>query len=208
MKGFLAISGLILLMQTGCGAPDAGLEEAPAEATDDSVVETDSGWRVLLDGTSLEGWNALGDANWEIVDGAAQADSGNGFLVSEDDFDDFELRVEFWVDEPANSGVFIRCSDRETVDADNAYEVNIFDTRPEQNYRTGGIPNVAEPLAVIDAEGQWNTFEITADGPRLRVLLNGTLMVDVEHEGHVGGPIALQYGAGIVRFRRVEIRAL
>lgn len=162
----------------------------------------------LLDGSSLNGWSATGDANWRFVDGALQADRGNGFLVTTASYRDFDLRLEFWVDPDANSGVFIRCSDPQKIGADSCYEVNIFDKRPDPAYRTGAIVNVAKPLSVIDAGGRWNTYEITAKGPRMTVTLNGTRTVDVEHAGHTQGPIALQYAAGTVKFRNVQIRPL
>ena len=120
----------------------------------------------------------------------------------------FELTLEFWVDEPANSGVFIRCSDPDNIGAGNSYEVNIFDTRADQTYRTGGIVNVAAPTSVINTGGQWNSYIIRAQGSRLVVTLNGTQTVDATHDEFARGPIALQYGAGTVRFRNVQIRVL
>jgi len=171
--------------------------------------QNNDGWTTLFDGSSLDGWNIIGDANWELADdGSVGADDGNGFLVTPVSYGDFELELEFWVDEPANSGIFIRCADGENVGADSAYEVNIFDTRPDQTYRTGGIVNVAAPATVINTGGQWNAYQITADGSRLVVTLNGTRTVDVEHDEFTTGPIALQYGAGIVKFRNVRIRPL
>ena len=167
-----------------------------------------AGWTTLFDGSSLDGWNAIGDANWELADGAVQADSGNGFLVTVASYSDFDLRLEFWVDEDANSGIFIRCSDPEDVRDDNSYEANIYDKRPDQDYRTGGIVHVAKPLSIINAGGRWNTYEITAQGSRLTVTLNGTRTVDVEHTQYTRGPIALQHGAGTVKFRNVQIRSL
>ena len=167
-----------------------------------------AGWSTLFDGSGLDGWRVLGDANWELADGAVSADSGNGYLVTGVSYGDFELTLEFWVDEPANSGVFIRCSDPDNIGAGNSYEVNIFDTRPDQTYRTGGIVNVAAPASVINTGGQWNSFVIRAQGSRLEVTLNGTQMVDATHDQFVRGPIALQYGAGTVRFRNVQIRQL
>ena len=166
------------------------------------------GWTTLFDGSSLDGWRVLGDANWELLDGAVQADSGSGFLVTDDSYADFELTLEFWVNEPANSGIFIRCADSQSVRDTNSYEVNIYDTRPDQTYRTGGIVHVASPTSVIDAGGRWNTYEIAAQGTRLTVTLNGTRLVEVEDEQYVDGPIALQYGAGIVKFRNVRVRKL
>jgi hypothetical protein len=66
--------------------------------------------------------------------------------------------------------------------------------------------DVAKPASMINAGNQWNTFEISAKGPRLTVRLNGTLTVDVEDTKHARGPIALQASAGTVRWRSVQIR--
>ncbi len=162
----------------------------------------------LFDGSSLDGWNVLGSANWELEDGAVSANSGNGFLVSEESYGDFELRLEFWVDEPANSGIFIRCSDPQSVNDRNCYEVNIYDTRADQTYRTGGIVHLAAPSSVIMTGGQWNSYRITARGSRLIVVLNDMQLVDTTDDQFASGPFALQYGAGTVRFRNVQIRSL
>ena len=72
-------------------------------------------WRTLLDGRSLAGWTPVGEANWRIEDAAAVADTGMGFLVSEEDFGDVAVRAQFWVSDDANSGVFIRCTDPRTI---------------------------------------------------------------------------------------------
>jgi len=167
-----------------------------------------SGWTTLFDGSSLKGWNIVGDANWELADGAVQATRGTGFLVTPASYGDFQITLEFWVTDDANSGVFIRCEDPKKITAANAYEVNIFDKRPDQAYRTGGIVDVAKPASIINTGGRWNTYDITARGSKLIVTLNGMRMVDVDHKGHARGPIALQYGAGTVKFRNVRIRTL
>jgi hypothetical protein len=162
----------------------------------------------LFDGSNLSAFNLVGDANWQVVDGVVQANRGTGFLVTKNSYGDFQLNLEFWVDDDANSGVFIRCSNPQEISATNAYEVNIYDKRPDQSYRTGGIVDVAKPSSVINTGGRWNTYEITAQRSRLIVTLNGTRTVDVEHTGHARGPVALQYGAGTVKFRNVRIRPL
>ncbi len=169
---------------------------------------TAQAWTTLFDGSSLDGWTALGNANWELEYSAVSANSGNGFLVSEESYGDFELTLDFWVDEPANSGIFIRCADPQNVTDRNCYEVNIYDTRADQTYRTGGIVHLAAPSAVINAGGRWNTYHITARGSRLAVILNGTQVVYTSDDQFASGPFALQYGAGTVRFRNVKIRLL
>ena len=171
--------------------------------------QADAGWVTLLDGTNLDNWNQIGDANWRIADGAAQADKGNGFLVSKNTYGDFQIRAEFWVDDDANSGIFIRCTDPDKVTSKNAYEVNIFDKRPDPTYGTGAIVDVAKVEPMPKAGGKWNTYEITAKGPQFTVTLNGQRTVNgAQDSKHPNGHIALQYGAGVVKFRKVEIKPL
>lgn len=171
-------------------------------------AQTTTAWTTLFNGSSLDAFTPAGDANWRVVDGVVQADSGTGYLVTKQPYGDFEMKVEFWVDDAANSGVFIRCADPQKIGADSCYEVNIFDKRPDPAYRTGGIVNVAKPAAMINAGGKWNTYEIKAQGPRMIIILNGVQTVDVQDRKHARGPIGLQYGAGIVKFRNVQIRPL
>ena len=171
-------------------------------------VSAQGGWTTLFDGSNLNNFNPIGSANWEIADGAVGADSGSGFLVTKESYADFELTLEFWVDEPANSGIFVRCADAMSVTDRNSYEVNIYDTRADQTYRTGGIVHIAAPNSVIMTAGKWNSYEIKAEGSRLMVTLNGEDMVDVRDTQFADGPIALQYGLGIVKFRNVRVRGL
>ncbi len=167
-----------------------------------------AGWTVLFNGTSLDNWTQIGNANWKLADGAVEASSGNGFLISKNSYKNFEVRAEFWVDEPANSGVYLRCTNLREITSDNAYEVNIYDTRPDQTYATGSIVGVSAPSKPMKAAGRWNTFEITAQGQHLVVILNGTKTVDTNDAKFAEGPIALQYAAGAVKIRSVQIRPL
>lgn len=174
---------------------------------------SNSGWRTLLDGESgLANFNRVGEANWTAVDGAIQATEGPGgaaFLVTPDSYGDFELRVEFWASDDANSGIFLRCQEPSNITDRNCYEANIFDQRPDPTYATGGIVHIApvpEPRPM--AGGRWNTYEITLQGSRLQVVLNGETTVDVEDSQFASGPFALQWGRGTMRFRKVEVRSL
>jgi Domain of Unknown Function (DUF1080) len=167
------------------------------------------GWVTLLDGQHLDRWTEIGDANWMLIDGEVHAFRGNGFLVSKDTFTDFEIKAEFWVDTKANSGIFIRCTDPAKLTAENCYEVNIFDERPDPSYGTGAIVNVAKVVPMPKAADKWNTYEIVAKGPKFTVTLNGQKTVDgVEDSKHASGRIGLQYGAGVVKFRSVQIKPL
>jgi Domain of Unknown Function (DUF1080) len=180
-----------------------------------AMAPASTGWTTLLDSSGkLDAFTPVGNANWRTVDGAVQADRGTGFLVSKASYANFQIRAEFWADADANSGIFIRLSDAKTITAANSYEVNIYDKRPEPAYGTGAIVDIAKVVPMPKAAGKWNVYEITARGPQLTVTLNGVRTVDVQDGKFASGPIALQYApgvvkdAGVIRFRKVEIRAL
>jgi Domain of Unknown Function (DUF1080) len=184
-------------------------------------AQSEAGWVVLFDGKNLDHWNKIGDANWRIEDGAVVADKGNGFLVSNNTYNDFQLRAEFWIDDDANSGIFIRCTDPNNVGTKTAYEVNIWDQRPDPTYGTGAIVDVAKVSPMPKAAGKWNVYEIIAKGSTFTVTLNGQKTVDgAQDSKFASGRIALQHGLGlkdakgvandrgVVKFRKVEIKAL
>ena len=175
----------------------------------------------LFNGRNLDGWDRVGDANWRVEEGMAVADRGNGFLVSRASYANFELMTEVWIDTATNSGIFIRATDPGTITSVNAYEVNLWDERPEQRYGTGAIVDVAAVDPMPRAGGRWNTLDITARGDAFTVVLNGQKTVDgARNNRHATGRIALQHGVGVpgpggavndrgvVRFRKVELRTL
>jgi hypothetical protein len=179
--------------------------------------QADAGWITLVDGTAgLENFNPIGDANWRAEGGAIVADKGKGgYLVSKSGYKDFQIKAEFWADHTTNSGIFIRCADPNKAGAATCYEVNIFDQRPEPSYGTGAIVDVAKVSPMPKAGGKWNTYEITAKGSHLIVVLNGVQTVDVQNSKLAEGRVALQFGngakdapGGAIKWRKVEIKPL
>src|SRR5471032_1517974 len=172
----------------------------------------DPRWTTIVDGKSMGDFTRVGAANWRVEGGSIVADKLEGkdpaYLVTKNKYKDFQIYAEFWADEDVNSGIFIRCKDPAKIDAAICYEVNIFDKRPDPKYGTGAIVDVAAVVPMPKAAGKWNTYEITAKGPHLVVVLNGQKTVDVLDGTHFDGPIALQYGSGIVKFRKVQIKPL
>jgi Domain of Unknown Function (DUF1080) len=180
---------------------------------------TGAGWTTLIDGDKgLENWNQVGTANWRAEGGAIVADKGPAsFLVSKQSYKDFAIRAEFWAATDTNSGIFIRMSDAKTVTADNSYEVNIWDIRPDPKYGTGGIVNFAAvPVPpVFLAGGRWNVYEIEARGSVVTVKLNGTPTVTMNNDKFAAGPFALQFATGVqgapggpIKWRKVQVKPL
>lgn len=178
------------------------------------------GWTTLVDGSGkgLENFDRLGDANWRIENGALVADKAtqNSYLVTRQSYRDFKIHAEFWADTTTNSGVFIRVTNPKKVGSDSSYEVNIYDLRPGPEYGTGAIVGVAKvPVPTIyKAVGKWNTFDITAKGDNLVVVLNGVKTVDVMDKKFPEGRIALQYGlhgkvpGDVIKWRNVQVKPL
>ena len=173
------------------------------------------GWTTLFDGKDIGQFNRVGDANWSLADGIISADSGTGFLVTKEEYGDFQIRVEFYAEADTNSGVFIRCSEPEKLTSSVCYEVNIWDKRPAPEYGTGAIVDVAKVSPMPKAGGKWNTYVITAKGDHMVVTLNGVKTADAHDGKHARGLIGLQKAPGVdkegkhpIRFRKVEIRRL
>ena len=168
------------------------------------------GWITLLDGErGLENWNRTGAGNWRAEKGAIQIDGKTNkdaaFLYSKNAYKDFELYVEYSADVDANSGVFLRITNTQTINTKGGYEVQIFDKNPK--FPTASMVNLAAaPERFSKLAGQWNAFYITAKGPRLTVVMNGEKAVELDNSVFPEGPIGLQYNSGTVRFRKVMIR--
>jgi len=203
MKRLSAISiGLLVIALTAFGCATMGSE-----------------WITLIDGEKgLENFNRIGDANWRAEGGAIVADKGKGgYLVSKNSYKDFEIYAEFWADQTTQSGIFFRASDPNKIGAASAYEANIYDQRPGAEYATGaivGFASVPVPL-IYKTTGNWNTYAITAKGPELTLVFNGTVTVYTRDSTFKEGPFALQYGnrakgapGGPIKWRKVQIRPL
>ncbi len=137
-----------------------------------------------------------------------QTEALSAFLVSKAKYKDFQIYAEFWATTETNSGIFIRCDDPKKPGAKICYEVNIWDARKDPSYGTGAIVYYAEVNPMPKAGGRWNTYEITAKGRDITVTLNGQTTAKIRNGVHTEGPFALQYGEGVIKFRKVAIKPL
>lgn len=158
----------------------------------------------------LSAWQKVGDDPWRVTDDGAAAGPAEavGFLVSNDTYADFKLSIEYWIEDDTNSGIFIRCVDPQDIGAGNCYEINIWDSHPNQESRTGSVVTMLRPLAHVDALERWAKVEIVASGTRIRARFDGELTADLNNERSVSGVIALQYGGtGVLKFRNLVIES-
>ena len=176
------------------------------------AISQEAGWVTLFDGKSLDGWDQVGESNWRVEDGAIVVDKmagkDPGYLVSKKPYKNFVVRVEFWSSDDANSGIYFRCLDPKKITDRTCYEANIFDQRPDPSYGTGALTRYVEVSPMPKAAGKWNTYEVTANGRDITVVLNGQATAKMRNGMFDEGPIVLQHGAGAIKFRKVEVKPL
>jgi hypothetical protein len=171
----------------------------------------DAGWIQLFDGQTLFGWQTTGEAKWQVEDGGVRtAGDAAGFLMTTTEWADYELHVEFQAAARTNSGIFLRTPLKPTDPARDCYELNI--APPDNPFPTGSL--VGRQKATI-AEGEfpaadeWHSFDVVAEGGRIKVALDGQPVLDYSDAKPVrSGHIGLQSREGSVAFRNVRLRPL
>jgi hypothetical protein len=145
-------------------------------------------WKQLFNGKDLAGWKHVGPGGMAVEDGLIRTHGGMGLLYwTGQKFSNCTIRVVFRMrDENDNSGVFIRIPiepREEWMPVNYGYEVQI-DNHPEKSdeddyHITGTLYSLTKPLAKPAKPGpEWNTMEITLDGARTVVFVNGVKVTD------------------------------
>lgn len=190
--------------------------------------DPDSGWIDLTAGGLEEGWRQLGGAaeyalEDGVVVGTAVIETPNSFLATKEEYGDFALQLEFWIDEGLNAGVQIRShSDPDYWNGVvHGYQVEID---PSERAWSAGIYDEARrgwlfPLSVNPAasrafrQGDWNHLYIEAIGSEIRTWLNNVPATFLIDEMTPKGFIALQVhsvgpeqGGLQVRYRNILLR--
>ena len=147
-----------------------------------------TGWRQLFNGKDLTGWKQAGPGTHYVEDGLIKSTGGMGLLYwTGETFGNCTIRVVFRMrDENSNSGVFIRIPiepREEWMPVFYGYEVQIGnkpELSDEDDYHyTGMLYSLTKPLAKPGKPGpEWNTMEITLDGPRTTVYVNEVKVMD------------------------------
>lgn len=151
------------------------------------VADT-TGWRQLFNGKDLTGWKHVGPGSQYVENGLIKSKGGMGLLYwTGEKFGNCTFRIVFRMrDENSNSGVFIRIPvepREEWMPVHYGFEVQI-DNKPElsnedDSHYTGMLYSLTKPLAKTGKPGpEWNTMEITLDGSRTIVFLNGVKVTD------------------------------
>ena len=202
---FSVLAPIILLVS--CAATQIIQESS----TDQGIQESSTDWQSLFIDNKLKQWQIVGDEIWNTQEGMISVTPAETvtFLQSVKSYDNFHLKLDFWVNDNTNSGVFFRCTDGAEINPINCYEANIWDNHPNQAFRTGALVTIAEPASHVETLDKWNSYEIIANGNDITLKVNDQLTSRIQHDKLSSGRIALQYaGKGMVRFRNIVIKEL
>jgi len=192
MKNVIAKNGLIglcliLLVGTSRASSPSTLKSHPlaAQQTKSPTVNT---WRKLFNGTDLTGWKQVGKGSMSVEKGMIRGHGGMGLLYyTKEKFSNCTLRVVYRMEKAnSNSGVYIRIPvepREEWMPVHYGYEVQIDnhpETSDEDEYHvTGTLYSLTKPMAKPGKPGpEWNTMDITLDGTRTIVYVNGVKVTD------------------------------
>lgn len=202
----------------------------------------EAGWTSLFNGKDLTGWKMVGsNRGWWVKDGEIFTDRGRpgvgepGWLMTEREYQDFILSLEFNLRAQADTGVAFRCdpavayplgqAEIQIVDEQDPERARLLDQEP---HRRTSLCSLASDRTVPSLElDRWHTMTVELRGRRLKVTVNDTVSVDTELDQHVAaarkgqhgragvwrqsGPIALQKmltPTGVARFRNIRIKDL
>lgn len=168
------------------------------------------GWISLFDGKTLFGWTPQGKIDWHVENGEIRATKGDvGLLVTNSEFSDYNLHVEFRAEPTTNSGIFTRTSPKPAKVDQDCYEVNIA---PLDNpFPTGSVvgrhrtdDETIKPLELWD--GGWHAYDIVMRGGFVRIYLDGAAVAEfTDPSPKLRGQIGLQHNQGKIAFRNVRL---
>lgn len=194
-----------------------------------SEEEKKQGFVSLFDGTNLDQWTG-NTTGYILKDGVVEVNpeaQGGGNLYTKDEFSDFVYRFEFQLTPGANNGIGIRAP----LEGDAAYvgmEIQVLDSEHpmykdlhEYQYHGSVYGVIPAKRGFLLPTGEWNKEEIAIQGNKIKVTLNGTVIVDgdikeaskngtVDHKEHPGllrtsGHIGFLGHGDVVRFRNMRV---
>lgn len=149
--------------------------------------------RDLFNGTSFQGWGSKSENHgWVVTDGmfhlaTPKAGAGKHDLYTIERFTDFILELEYRIAPQTNSGVYFRISDLDNPDdwRFTGFEMQIIDPiqheKLDPKRRTAAIYDIVGPSQdVAKLAGEWNTAQITCEGPQIAIALNGVVVTQLD----------------------------
>lgn len=201
-------------------------------------AEAQAGWKLLFDGETAEGWRGFRSEDfpdgWQVQQGSIVRAAGGGDIITEEQFTNFELRLEWKISEGGNSGIFFRVDELHDHVWQTGAEMQVLD---DERHADGKSPFTSAganyalhrpQISTVLPAGEWNHVRLLVDGDHVEHWLNGVKIVDYtlwgdewndlvanskfsgmpDYGRNKSGHIALQDHGDLVWFRNIKIREL
>lgn len=238
-KVLMALTAITWLSMSACSKEE---QKGANSLTKDEIKE---GWQLLFDGSTSKGWHIYNEGDvpsaWVVQNGelvclpADSTDTLHGDLVTDREFENFDLKFEWKISEAGNSGVFINVQEDKEISTAWAsgpeYQL-LENTHPDfetsKKKRAGCLYGFQEQLneAPTRPVGEWNQSRITQENGKIKFYLNDILTAEEdltsqewketvaatwfknfpEFGNHKKGRIALQDWSKGVAFRNIMIK--
>ncbi|MEO9004154.1 MAG: DUF1080 domain-containing protein [Ginsengibacter sp.] len=194
--------------------------------------EKKEGFKVLFDGTNMYNWVGATES-YVMEDGdmvIRPNKGGGGNLFTKDEYSDFNFRFEFLLSPGANNGLGIRAP----LEGNAAYEgmelqildndADIYKNLQKYQYHGSVYGVIPAKRGFLKPVGEWNYEEVIVKGPKIKIILNGTVILDgditearengtldhLEHPGlkRTSGHIGFLGHGSVVRFRNIRVNDL
>jgi hypothetical protein len=228
----------VLIALAAAGIPPGSQATAQERHNTLTPAEREAGWRLLFDGKTTEEWRAFRRDDtpdgWKVEAGELRRVGGGGDIITVEQFGDFELSIEWKVEQGGNSGIMFRVSEEWNRTWKTGPEMQVVDDErhPDGQQRiTSAGSNYAlhaAPEGAVRPAETWNTVRILARGAHVEHWLNGVKVVEYElwspewealvatskwdtlpgYGRQRSGHIALQDHGDWVAYRNIKIRPL
>jgi hypothetical protein len=203
-----------------------------------TAADKADGWQLLFDGKTMTGWRAFRSptppAGWQAVDGELVRRDKGGDLMTAEQFDNFELRLEWKLTANGNSGIMFRVTDQGNQTYETGPEFQILDNAGHKDGKdpiTSAGSNYAMHPPVRDVTrpvGEWNDVRLIVNGAHVEQWMNGVKLLEYElwsedwdkrlkaskfakmagYGRAKRGHLVLQDHGDLVSFRNVKIKPL
>ena len=186
---------------------------APGEDKNEEPKTPERGFTSLFNGKDLDGWHVMNKGQFSARGGVILLNKGSGWLRSDKEYQDFELRMDFrFLDKAANSGIFFRASKEGSNYPVKNYQVQTMDHPSLGSLYNSGLAKPKEKKdeallkKVMKPAGQWQSYRIWVQGSRAEVNVNGALVTVGEGLDDRSGYIGIQGEGGRLEFKNIRIK--
>ena len=187
------------------------------------------GWVQIFNGKDLTGWNVMGHTGWKAQDGVliGETNGPKGWLMSDKNYADFELSLEYKMTAGSNSGVFLWAWPEGPIDGGQFMEIQLIDDAIDDanganpKHRTGAICHVVAPDPAPSAPvNQWHQLHLRVQGRQVNVTFDGQKILAANLDDHrdlfdrfpgltkTTGRIGLQLYPGHTDFKNIRVKKL